>query len=138
VTYDDIKNILVPVDGSKNSYKAIKYASKLSKSAYTSTLLLNVIDTDKQGTNDKEQTFLQKAYAILKEAKNEANKYDIDAKTKTVFGMVPETIVRVAKEENIDLIVMGTRGQSTYTHLMMGHVSEIVAERAHCPVLLVR
>ena len=47
-------------------------------------------------------------------------------------------IVRYAKAENIDLIVMGTHGRGMIAHLLMGSVAERVVRTAPCPVLTVR
>jgi nucleotide-binding universal stress UspA family protein len=44
-------------------------------------------------------------------------------------------IVRVAKEEHVSLIVMGTHGRSGFTRLLLGSVAELVIRHANCPVL---
>ena len=62
-----------------------------------------------------------------------------DPKVQYVHRMVtgdPATeIVRVAKEEGVDLIVMSTHGRSGLTRVLMGSVAELVVRRAECPVL---
>lgn len=47
-------------------------------------------------------------------------------------------IIQYAKEQNIDLIVLGTHGRSGLTHLLMGSVAENVVRKAPCPVLTVK
>ena len=47
-------------------------------------------------------------------------------------------IVRYAKSENIDLIVMGTHGRGPIAHMLLGSVAEKVVRKAPCPVLTVR
>ncbi|MCK6457386.1 MAG: universal stress protein [Phycisphaerae bacterium] len=47
-------------------------------------------------------------------------------------------IVRYARENSIDLIVLGTHGRSGLTHVLLGSVTERVVRKAHCPVLTVR
>jgi nucleotide-binding universal stress UspA family protein len=47
-------------------------------------------------------------------------------------------IVRYAKEQNIDLIIMGTHGHTGLTHMLLGSVTEKVVRKAPCPVLTVR
>ena len=62
-----------------------------------------------------------------------------DPKVQFVHTMVtgdPATeIVRVAKDEGVDLIVMSTHGRSGLTRVLMGSVAELVVRRASCPVL---
>ena len=47
-------------------------------------------------------------------------------------------IVRYAKEEKFDLIVIGTHGRSGLAHMLLGSVAEKVVRKASCPVLTVR
>lgn len=47
-------------------------------------------------------------------------------------------IVRYAREQEIDLIVIGTHGRTGLTHVLLGSVAENVVRTAHCPVLTVR
>ena len=81
-----------------------------------------------KGTNE---TIRQRTTAILKAG---------DARFRYVeqLGHPARTIVRVAEEEQCDLIVVGSRGLSGISSLLMGSVSERVAHLAHCSVLIVR
>jgi nucleotide-binding universal stress UspA family protein len=47
-------------------------------------------------------------------------------------------IVRYARDENMDLIVLGTHGRGPIAHMLLGSVAERVVRKAHCPVLTVR
>jgi nucleotide-binding universal stress UspA family protein len=51
---------------------------------------------------------------------------------------VEGTIVDYAEQENIDLIVVGTKGRSGFTKLLLGSVASKVVTYAHCPVLVVK
>jgi nucleotide-binding universal stress UspA family protein len=53
-------------------------------------------------------------------------------------GAPAETIVRVAREQEADLIVMGTHGRTGLQHVLLGSVAEKVVRLAECPVLTVR
>lgn len=53
-------------------------------------------------------------------------------------GHPADTVVRVARERNIDLIVMGTHGRTGLQHVLLGSVAEKVVRLAPCPVLTVR
>lgn len=131
--------ILVPIDGSKTSHNAIDYAAKLAKSSDAHIHLLNVIDYGKERIDEQSDKDLREKRAsyILEEAVSITQKYNISVSREIAVGSVPETILSVAEEKDFDLIVMGTRGMSGYNNPMLGHVSEKVAQRSKCPVVLV-
>ncbi len=150
-----VTSILVPVDGSKNSYKAIDYASKLAKSTKATVSLLYVIDCyaeddehirSLEGSVQSDAAIgaleahpcIEKAKGILDDASEIARAFSIDPSRMIAVGDVPMTIVDVAARYGFNMIVMGTRGNTTFRNKLMGHVSEIVAEHAPCPVLLAR
>jgi nucleotide-binding universal stress UspA family protein len=58
--------------------------------------------------------------------------------TELAVGPTAETIVRVAREREADLIVMGTHGRTGLQHVLLGSVAEKVVRLAPCPVLTVR
>ena len=58
--------------------------------------------------------------------------------TVQLWGQVAEKICEYADDNKVDLIVLGTRGQSTFSKLLLGSVSTQVTNHAHCPVTLVR
>jgi len=53
-------------------------------------------------------------------------------------GHVAETILQTAAEEQCDLIVLGSRGLSGFKRLMLGSISNAVAAKAQCPVLVIK
>jgi nucleotide-binding universal stress UspA family protein len=55
-----------------------------------------------------------------------------------VLGTAAEDIVRVAAEQNVDLIVIGTHGRTGLKRVLMGSVAEAVMRRAMCPVLTLK
>ena len=59
-------------------------------------------------------------------------------RVKSRTGSPPRRIVDVARERDIDLIVMGTRGRTGLAHIVMGSVAERVVRLAPCPVLTLR
>ena len=54
------------------------------------------------------------------------------------FGRAADEIVIQAKEDKVDLLVMGSHGRSGISHLLVGSVAESVVRHAPCPVLVVR
>jgi nucleotide-binding universal stress UspA family protein len=55
-----------------------------------------------------------------------------------ITGIPSQALVEFAKEQDVDLIVMGTHGRSSLTRMLMGSVAESVVRRAPCPVLTLR
>ena len=70
------------------------------------------------------------AYKNLKDA--------VPVQVNVAAGKPAEEILRVAREEGIDLIVMGTHGRTGARHLLLGSVAEAVTHAAPCPVFTVR
>ena len=64
----------------------------------------------------------------------------IQLKTQVVVSPISVTgsIVQYAERENIDLIVVGTRGRSGFKRLLLGSTASGVVIHAHCPVMVVR
>jgi universal stress protein A len=58
--------------------------------------------------------------------------------TSVMFGSPARAIVDYARENSINLIVMGTHGRGGFAHLLLGSVTEEVVRTAECPVLTVR
>jgi nucleotide-binding universal stress UspA family protein len=56
----------------------------------------------------------------------------------TRIGVPFLEIIKVAKEKEVDLIVMGTHGRTGLAHVLIGSVAEKVVHHAHCPVLTVK
>ena len=75
----------------------------------------------------------------LNKVKRNANEKNIQIKTEIISSTnIAGCIVEYAKENNIDLIVIGTRGRSGFKKLLLGSVASHVVTYAHCPVLVVK
>ena len=144
------KAILAPVDGSQNSKKALEFACEYASKFGASIHLLHVAQPLH---NDK--TLVLGAAAITVHASREeleaAGKQVIDAAkevaakhgckdvTSQVEGGDPaQVIVQAAKARKADMIVMGTRGLSNLSELLMGSVSNKVTNLAPCTCVTVR
>ncbi len=62
----------------------------------------------------------------------------VEVDTRTSFGDPATEIVAIAKQLGVELIVMGSRGQSPMRELLLGSVSDKVLRHAKCPVTVVR
>jgi nucleotide-binding universal stress UspA family protein len=75
----------------------------------------------------------------LNKVKLKANQKNIQIKTEIISSMnISGGILDYAEENNIDLIVIGTRGRSGFKRLLLGSVASHVITYAHCPVLVVK
>jgi nucleotide-binding universal stress UspA family protein len=79
------------------------------------------------------------AAVTLKEDKTTTNGV-IHLKTQVVVSPLSITgsIAQYAERENIDLIVVGTRGRSSFKRLLLGSTASGIVTHAHCPVMVVR
>jgi len=142
----DIRRILVPVDFSANSRRALDYAHGLALKFDAALHLVHVCEVADLMTPALD------AYAIAysdwsqrlgEEAENQLNKitaelHDVTVTTEVLFGRPASALVKAAETNKADLIVMGTHGHGAVMHMLMGNVAERVVRTASCPVLTVR
>ena len=142
----DINRILVPLDFSPNSRRALDYAKGLALNFDAALHLVHVCEVPGMMAGSLD------AYAIAytdwtqrlgEEAEKELIKITarisgIKVTTEVLFGRPAGAIIEAATTNEADLIVMGTHGHGAVMHLMMGNVAERVVRGAPCPVLTVR
>jgi nucleotide-binding universal stress UspA family protein len=133
------KKILVPIDGSAHSTRALEEAIKLAKTTSGTITLLTVqpsrtkiLSPPKQPSNDTEKSI------ILAEGQKLVQAEGVFAETVLLEGNIVDQIVKTATESNFDLIVIGARGLSRFEEILLGSVSHGVVEKAPCPVIVTR
>lgn len=134
-----MKKILVPTDGSLQSFKAAEYAAEISKRFGAEAQLLTVIPSSIIHISAKREE--KASLNILKKTKEIFDKTDAKVTLrKPERGHPAETICNIARKEKFDLIVMGSRGLSGADAKVfhLGGVSDQVSRHAVCPVLIVR
>lgn len=151
--------ILVPVDGSSASVKAIETAIAIAKKEISTIKLINVIDdgilssysrnmrlwesTDAPvlGNQINPKAIQEEAFSnaekTLKACMDSVDFSDIEVGSEIVIGTPYAEILDVAEKENIDLIVMGNRGYSRIRSFFLGSVAQRVISESKCPVLVV-
>jgi nucleotide-binding universal stress UspA family protein len=82
--------------------------------------------------------FEKDAQAELHAFARKTLKEAVPVQVKVAVGKPAEEILRVAREERVDLIVMGTHGRTGVRHLLLGSVAEAIVRYAPCPVCMVR
>jgi len=73
----------------------------------------------------------------FKKILEKARAYDLEVKTDMAVEHPGEQIIHRAEVDGIDLIILGRRGRSMISRMMLGSVSERVLRYAHCPVMVV-
>ncbi len=140
-----VKTILVAVDGSEYSNKAVKYACAIGTPSGAEIVLLYVVSMLVSATpyhdtvSDQPFLALQKVGEdILSRAKELAISIGCNVTDLITHGDPATRIIDVAEERHVDLIIMGSRGVSGIKRLFVGSVSDKVVNQALCPVMLVR
>jgi nucleotide-binding universal stress UspA family protein len=132
------EKILVPIDGSQHSKHAIKEAIKIAKMAQSTITLLNVYPKTSPQKQPNTETQQKNGKNILTEAQKLIETQDIPVKTLLLEGEIVNQIIKAAKENQFDLIIVGARGLSKIEEIMLGSVSQGVTENAPCPVIVTR
>jgi nucleotide-binding universal stress UspA family protein len=145
-----LKKILVATDFSEPSDAALAYGRELARSFGAVLSLVHVVDdtmTRAYGIDggvlltdpDMQRQFETSALEQVNAALDSRDRIQLKATGVVLASNAPAlAIVTYAREANVDLIVMGTRGRGGVAHLLMGSVSEKVVQTAPCPVLTVR
>ena len=138
--------VLVATGGSPWSDNAVKYAIGLARDYGLELVIVHVLtetppyfiaeagpslDSLLEGSEEAGRR-------IIDEAMDWAAEVGIQCDSELVWGRVPEVICHVAQERDCDLIVVGSRGLTGFKRLMLGSISNAVAAKALCPVLVVK
>lgn len=142
------KKILLCTDGSDRSLDAARAAAKLAKTHGAALIAFHVghvpaVEQPFPGAPMLAKPMLDDYLcdlhrAVLTRTVNAVNEYGVYCETRTAIGDPVFEINKLAEAEEVDLIVIGTRGLSPSNAAQMGSVSFGVAHSAQCPVLLVR
>jgi len=134
---DMISRILVPVDFSETSAKALQYAERLARSTGAELLLAHAFSVpetlDLAGQLHAADPQLPGQLAAV------AATLQTPPREQILHAGTPgDVICWLAQNRQCDLIVMGTHGRTGLMHLLMGSVAAHVLQHARCPVLVVR
>ena len=145
VKFENVKKILIPIDGSDYSMRAAEYGvnvAKLLKAEITVVYVIDLVALDqiaRASEKDNVETELkQDGERFLKYVQGVAQKEGVKASLLLAKGRPFEQIVHLAKGLKMELIVMGTYGRRGAERILLGSVAERVIEYATCPVLVVR
>lgn len=134
--------ILVPVDGSEPSERAVSEAINLARSFDADLVFLYVVDVEAVSIDSYAGDVLERLEAHGKEAVANAEERADDAGVTAVTvvreGIPHRVITDVANEEDASMVVMGTHGRTGLGHVLLGSVTERVIRSSPVPVLTVR
>jgi len=137
-----IKKILVPLDGSPNSFRGLDVAINLARQCHATITGLYVLGIVRPQVNEQitplEKMLLEYAQKIMKKAKLKAAKNGILFLDRTSYGDCEKRIVDIAQRKNFDLIVIGSRGMGSAKEIFLGSTSNYVIHKSKKPVLIVK
>lgn len=142
----NFQKILCPVDYSNCSMSALTYATELALKDSARLYLLYVKDerVSDYGGLKFDAEFNHTAETVtgmeqnLRSSIPEEIRCSINVEILIREGVPFEEILKVARDNVTDLIVMGTHGRTGITHMVIGSVAEKVLRHAPCPVLCIR
>ena len=136
------RKILVPLDGSKFSEKALQRACEVTKAFDAKITLLYVVEKSPTlnilDRNEYLELLEKFGTRTLEKAKNIVLKKGIKAKTILKQGNIVTEIEKVVKTEKCDLIVVGNKGLGPITRILLGSVSNKLAQSSSCSLLIVK
>ena len=150
------KKILVGIDGSEKSFDAAEYAINLAERCKSERLLIvNILQIEPWYYGEYPYSWgkpevLEEAYKkekqemqnILNKIKDKSDKLNLNSKADVI--MTPCTtnpsiaLVDYAERNNVNLIVVGTRGRTGFKRMLLGSVASGVVTYAHCQVLVIK
>lgn len=158
------KTILVPVDFSPSSTKALNHAADMANAFAASIIVLHVIDRE-TGVSRIRQRLREKGVTVANPAEEaQVSSYDLETAVtdqreqvyadlqaflpprlanhpvdlRVVLGHPFERIIETAVQQNVALIILGTHGRTGLSRAVMGSIAERVARLAPCPVMMVK
>jgi len=137
-------NVLVPIDGSEPATRALELACEQHPAAEITALYVSKLSSGQDRVmaggrfEDWQKTEESRAADVLSDARELASAHGIDLKTVHAFGDPLRYVVSYAEKNDIDQIVLGSRGGDRTPKYLLGSVAERVIRRAPMPVLVVK
>lgn len=140
--------VLVGTDGSESSFRAVDRAAEVARGSGATLILVTAYHPMSQReAQDAANALGGEAYKVagsapaedvLRSASDRARAAGVD-KTETIAveGDPVDELARVAKERDVDLVVVGNRGLNSLAGRLLGSVPANISHRAHCDVLIV-
>ena len=150
----NFSKILVAIDGSEISMKAAVYAIDIVKKNRSQLIVLTVLEISTPrrisssfitaptyGLKELEEKRKEAQQWLDKFEKLAAKENNVKLKSEIIedpISRVGSAIVTYAERENVELIVIGSRGRTGFKKMLLGSVASDVVTYAHCPVMIVK
>ncbi|MGC9517198.1 MAG: universal stress protein [Methanomicrobiales archaeon] len=146
------KKILLPTDGSKYADKAAQHAMWIASKSGAEIIVLTVLETSslaglpaedlivkiKEMLKEEGKRSLEKISNVLSEEEShEKSDKDVKITLETKEGAPADEILKIIKEEGVDLVIMGTSGKHGLDRFLLGSVAEKVVRSSECPVMVI-
>jgi nucleotide-binding universal stress UspA family protein len=137
------EKILVPLDGSEHSIKALETAVQIAHKFNGKITLIHVYSIGGLAISPTPvrgfiEAIRKVGASILADGEKRVKAEGVHVETLLLEGHAVEQIVKACKEGKFDLVVMGARGLSRIKEMLLGSVSDGVTRHACCPVLVVK
>ena len=137
------EKILVPLDGSEHSLKALKVAVQIALKFDGKITLIHVYSIGGLAISPTPvyefiEAIRKAGVGILADGEKRVKAEGVHVETLLIEGHAVEQIVKTCREGKFDLVVMGARGLSKIKEMFLGSVSDGVTRHACCPVLVVK
>jgi nucleotide-binding universal stress UspA family protein len=142
---ESIDRILVPVDSSAHSDKAVGYGRRLADKLGAQVTLLHVVEDPFVAGAGQAEAFVPNMPELFNEMLKTAYSHmgrplaqGFTAQTAVIKGVPAREILEYARANAFNLIVMGTHGGTRLSHALLGSIAERVVQRAPCALLTAR
>lgn len=141
-----MKRILVPTDFSDHAEYALKVAAQIARENDGEIYLLHMLELPGQGNDAVSSSheipeimfFMEKARELFSDIKNEPHLQGIEVTELIQFERAFDGIIKTAKNNEIDLIVMGSHGANGFKEMFIGSNTEKVVRTSDIPVLVIK
>jgi nucleotide-binding universal stress UspA family protein len=137
--------LLVPIDGSDNSFRALDHAIFLSKNIRAQTTALHIMENvpfvhvqSEKVLNELMSKYQKDSENILNKSRDIGNKNGVNVETVLMKGDATSNIIDFSKKGNYDTIIMGRRGMGQFKQLILGSTSNKVLNHSDCTVVIVK
>ena len=140
-----LKKILVPIDGTEYSWRAMEYAASLAKLSGGHLVILTVVKPGIKAVGGAPLVYsangpvMQIGNEVLGAAKHLMDKQEIPCDYLLAIGSrAAEEIIKLSRRENCDSIVIGSRGFGALEGILKSSVSKTVIEESELPVIVIK
>jgi nucleotide-binding universal stress UspA family protein len=137
------RRILHANDGSEHAFRAFAMALAMAKQNNSELHMVSVEEIDYmpefiEEVREETGTAARRFHGVLQRARAMAEQYHVKLDTHVVAGHPVRDIVELAKELEVELLVIGATGHSSLYHHLIGSRADRIVQLAHCPVLVVK